>query len=547
MDDGRYPTDHRSSIVSALRSGDLRLAIALLRREIAVVPDASALHVQLGGVLAELGRQRHALAVLERARRLGATERDVLGATAYCLDALGEMRAAEALLEGGLQRDPGSLFARQLLINIAVKTDQFAKARDMVHDLLNRPDLADGQRLALAQILAWLDEPSKAVPHLLRIAGESPADARSVATARRCAAVYSGSPESAGLIRVETLAGLEEHQLCRRLPLTPYRNLLHMRDARIGVDSQSVLVGDRLCRDFCYHIDHGALHDVVTLFNPRYGMKRAARMEALDEAVFIGGGRNYYHWMIDYLPGLGALEHRGLFRDLPVVFGRTLSPFQRQSLERIGFDLRRWHNPGDGEVVACTQLWATGRASGRRTVMGMPDWWQPEADIETVGWLREVFLPHPAGARPHPHRRLYVSRGEAGVRRLLNEEDILAMLESAGYEVVHPERLSVGEQASLFAEASHVVGVHGAGLTNMVFMAPGTRVFEIVAPYRRPAFYEHLARLLGVGHRHLEAEVVEVKRRPPFDDPRFGNIRVETRALRQALGFFDPAITASRT
>ena len=44
------------------------------------------------------------------------------------------------------------------------------------------------------------------------------------------------------------------------------------------------------------------------------------------------------------------------------------------------------------------------------------------------------------------------------------------------------DSMSVVEQAMFISEAEAVVGTHGAGLTNIVFCSPGTKVVEIFSP-----------------------------------------------------------------
>jgi capsular polysaccharide biosynthesis protein len=71
------------------------------------------------------------------------------------------------------------------------------------------------------------------------------------------------------------------------------------------------------------------------------------------------------------------------------------------------------------------------------------------------------------GAGRKPHRRIYISRSRAPVRRVLNDE------------VVHGESLSFSQQVQLLSECEMVAVPHGAGFVNMLFMPPGGSVLEI--------------------------------------------------------------------
>ena len=42
--------------------------------------------------------------------------------------------------------------------------------------------------------------------------------------------------------------------------------------------------------------------------------------------------------------------------------------------------------------------------------------------------------------------------------------------------------MTVASQARLFANATAIIGVHGAALTNLLFAQPGTKVIELFPP-----------------------------------------------------------------
>jgi len=78
-------------------------------------------------------------------------------------------------------------------------------------------------------------------------------------------------------------------------------------------------------------------------------------------------------------------------------------------------------------------------------------------------------------------RRIYISRRHAAKRRLLNEADLRPLLDLHGFEVVCMEDLTFAEQVRLSANCTVIAGLHGAGLTHMLWMPPGGRVIEIRA------------------------------------------------------------------
>jgi hypothetical protein len=81
------------------------------------------------------------------------------------------------------------------------------------------------------------------------------------------------------------------------------------------------------------------------------------------------------------------------------------------------------------------------------------------------------------------NRRIFIDRGLAATRRILNNEEFVDILKKYDFESVQLEKLSFNQQIKVFVEASFVLGVHGAGLTNIVFCRPDTKVVEILPKF----------------------------------------------------------------
>lgn len=123
----------------------------------------------------------------------------------------------------------------------------------------------------------------------------------------------------------------------------------------------------------------------------------------------------------------------------------------------------------------------------------------------SVSRLRATLAP--SGVSLGPPRRLLVERGPSAAGRFLeNGEATARELEQKGFQRVVLEDLPFREQLQLFSEAELVVGVHGAGLTNIAFMKRGTCVVEIMPRTEVKWHMAVLARILGVRYRALLAE-----------------------------------------
>jgi capsular polysaccharide biosynthesis protein len=80
-------------------------------------------------------------------------------------------------------------------------------------------------------------------------------------------------------------------------------------------------------------------------------------------------------------------------------------------------------------------------------------------------------------------------------------------LQKQGFGIIAAEDFSVLEQAALFSSARMIVSLHGAGLSNLAFCEPGTKIIEIFHPKSVHPLYWTLSHqadldyfyLLGVG------------------------------------------------
>ena len=185
---------------------------------------------------------------------------------------------------------------------------------------------------------------------------------------------------------------------------------------------------------------------------------------------------NHAHWLSAHLPKLALLREMGELGDLvlPAERGAAIDA----SLRRIGIEPSDHPQLAPGAVLAAEAL----------VIL--------ETDRFRSELLRLARDAVTGGLAEGPRRRVLVSRRSARGRRLRDEDALAAMLGASGFEPVEMERLSFEEQVTLMSDAEAVVAPHGAGLANMLFCRPGTRVLEIADPaYPNPNFYAMAAGL----------------------------------------------------
>jgi hypothetical protein len=81
-----------------------------------------------------------------------------------------------------------------------------------------------------------------------------------------------------------------------------------------------------------------------------------------------------------------------------------------------------------------------------------------------------------------PSKKFYISRSDASFRKIVNEKELYFELKKLGFEFVILTGKTMREQAELFASATHIVSMHGAGLSNIVFCEKNCKILEIFGP-----------------------------------------------------------------
>ena len=209
--------------------------------------------------------------------------------------------------------------------------------------------------------------------------------------------------------------------------------------------------------------------------------RRLARATWITERVY----DNHSHWLTAHLPKLCLLMARDALDD--VLLPSRRSPAIDGSLRLMGLDPRAFATHGPQGAIRVEAL----------TIL-QTDRFRPEL----LRPVRDVLARPPDRA---PWRRVFISRAKARIRRLVNEEALAPMLARAGFERVALETLDFEAQVRLMGETRALMAPHGAGLTNMMFCAPGTQVIEIAEPrYPNPNFYA-LAAAMGHGYWKVDA------------------------------------------
>ena len=197
------------------------------------------------------------------------------------------------------------------------------------------------------------------------------------------------------------------------------------------------------------------------------------RIDANIGVLSAAAANTYYHFIFDVIPRIQFLKERSL----DYFFVNNRSGFQKQLLELAGIPKSKVIPATKYAHIQAKQLVATSMLSRPGTVSRTS--WQY---LRSLLNLRDTNSSFP--------RKIYISRHDARYRRVTNETQVVSALAQLGYQPIKLSKLTVSQQMQLFATAKRVVAPHGAGLSNLAFSLPETRVLELFSPhYVNPCYW----------------------------------------------------------
>jgi capsular polysaccharide biosynthesis protein len=194
--------------------------------------------------------------------------------------------------------------------------------------------------------------------------------------------------------------------------------------------------------------------------------------------ILLLGGRgavNRGHFLCEHLPRLLlAREHLGADYLLKILLTPGHAAWQTEYLIRLGEDPANLVEGSLGTVF-CPDVWFVPNLSPESTM-----------ELYDSGVYREIARRFKRGLPPRrAERSLFITRNDAPLRRLLNEDDVFEVCRRAYPDVerISMSGLSLSEEIALFANAKLIIGPVGQAFRSVLWcegaltiqLSPGTR------------------------------------------------------------------------
>lgn len=272
-----------------------------------------------------------------------------------------------------------------------------------------------------------------------------------------------------------------------------------LRDAVIHTLFGVVTCGDSVVGESTSHVPLHRLPGAGWIDETHLRLPEKPPAASLTAAIhlLVGNQDNYFHWLLEGMSRFDPAESRGFgvlgeaAAEAPLLVPPLDAPWKQQSFGlMVSPGLRYAVVSGDATVRVGRLLYLPQLSGGGL----LPHLGLPRAFDRMRAAAYTALRAEPA----RPFRKLFVSRADSTNRVLVNEADLSALAAASGFERVVLGEMPVAEQVRLFAEATHIVAPHGAGLTNLLFCRPGTAVCELQMDCNLHWAFRRLAALRGL-------------------------------------------------
>jgi capsular polysaccharide biosynthesis protein len=128
--------------------------------------------------------------------------------------------------------------------------------------------------------------------------------------------------------------------------------------------------------------------------------------------------------------------------------------------------------------------------------------------------------------------RIYISRSKAKKRKVINENEIKPILKKYGFKIINFEDCDWKKQLKICLNTKYLIGIHGAGLANMLFMKKSSYILELRYGMHYVQCYLRMASALDLNYLYQKCNLEKLNQK--FSN---GNIIVDPKILEKNINF----------
>jgi len=208
----------------------------------------------------------------------------------------------------------------------------------------------------------------------------------------------------------------------------------------------------------------------------------------IERAVLFDGalGSNYFHFFSNVLSKLWVLEQYLNLKETPIII--------HQKTYNTKYFQYLLNETSLGEYPWVVQ-------HGRQYIKVKELYFSKPMPYELAHWSKTQKLLGVIPQEKEYAKKVFLSRSVKSGRFIENMEEIIPLLKEYEIEVVDTNGWTLQQQMALMQDVSHFIGIHGAGMTNMMLCHnPKLKILEINPANRVSCHYYWMANMFGFSY-----------------------------------------------
>lgn len=179
--------------------------------------------------------------------------------------------------------------------------------------------------------------------------------------------------------------------------------------------------------------------------------------------VYDRHSENYFHWLTDVIPKIIWAKKNKELKDYKIIIPKFLNKFQVHTIQAL---TKNYVIIDDLTTLKVSKL------------IYISEFHPSGLPRKNFLYATKKFYINKYNEK-NSFRKIYISRSNAHRRRLKNEKDLINILKKNNFNIIKPENLSFKNQVNIFRNSSTLISLHGAGLTNLLWMKKRSNIIEI--------------------------------------------------------------------
>ena len=285
-----------------------------------------------------------------------------------------------------------------------------------------------------------------------------------------------------GNIKIEKLS--IKKYLIKKLKInkSKFINLYKIFNGRVYTDCNTnvaYIKGNKLIQKISYQQNKHLLgslkyNSVLQKGTPAFKKKIIGRVFSLVQGA---SGSNYFHWLFDLLPKIEILYKNNYLKNIdffyvPMINSfvlKTLTPYGIKEKQLINSSIHK-HIEAD-EILTFEHLYFK-KGNWHNSFETIPKWIILFLQKKFTKFKKKILI----------KKNFFIDRTDStsGHYKISNQIELKIYLKKNGFDYIQLSKIDWHKQIYIFNNAKTIIGLHGAGLANLVFCRKNTKIFEIL-------------------------------------------------------------------